>query len=59
MNDLPRGRHVETIAPKSDTPTYGHLMKCPECGLWFDCRDLAAALAHNGPMPHPTNNKPQ
>jgi hypothetical protein len=59
MSDAPRGKHVGTVAPKSDTPTYGHLMQCPECGVWFDCRDLGAVLAHDGQMPHPTKDRPQ
>jgi hypothetical protein len=49
----------QAVAPESDTPTYGHLMKCPECGVWFDCGDIGAALAHDGPMPPPTKDKPQ
>jgi hypothetical protein len=34
-------------------------MQCPECGVWFDCRDLGAVLAHDGQMPHPTKDRPQ
>jgi hypothetical protein len=27
-------------------------MRCPACGGMIDCRDLAQAIAHNGPLPH-------
>jgi hypothetical protein len=30
-----------------------HFIKCPQCGSWFDCRDIQSALAHEGPLPHP------
>jgi uncharacterized C2H2 Zn-finger protein len=47
-----------------------HHMKCPECGEWFDMRDLGQVLAHlhdaeieieEGPMPprkSPLRKKP-
>ncbi len=35
MKHLPRGKHVGTVAPKTDAPMHDHLMKCPECGAWF------------------------
>ena len=36
-----------------------HYMKCPTCGGYFDMRDLAQVLEHEGPLPHPVQDKPQ
>lgn len=36
-----------------------HFMRCPECGAWFDMRDLGAAFDHDGPLPHPVCDQPQ
>jgi hypothetical protein len=58
MSDLPkrniRGRlkHPVTGEPV-DAAEAEHYMKCPACGGVFDMRNLAAALAHHGPLPHP------
>jgi hypothetical protein len=44
-----------------------HFMKCPDCGQWFDMRDLAQVLAHvhgaeieisEGDRPPPLDDKP-
>ena len=42
--------------PKSESD---HYMKCPICGGYFDMRDLAQVLEHEGPLPHPVQDKPQ
>lgn len=34
-----------------------HLVRCPRCGGWLDPRDFDAALAHQGPLPHPTRSE--
>lgn len=36
-----------------------HFMKCPACGGYFDMRDLGAVFAHDGPLPHPVEDKVQ
>lgn len=36
-----------------------HFMKCFMCGGWIDCRDLAHVFEHEGPLPHPAEDKPQ
>jgi hypothetical protein len=36
-----------------------HFIKCPECGGWFDCRDLGSVFDHHGPLPHPKTDQPQ
>jgi hypothetical protein len=29
------------------------------CGGWIDCRDLGHVLDHEGPLPHPAQDRPQ
>ena len=36
-----------------------HYMRCPACGGYFDMRDLGQVLEHEGPLPHPAQDKPQ
>lgn len=36
-----------------------HFMRCPDCGGWFDMRDLAQVMAHAGPLPHPAEDQEQ
>ena len=36
-----------------------HFMRCPVCGGLIDCRDLAQAIEHTGPLPHPKEDQPQ
>jgi hypothetical protein len=31
----------------------------PACGGWIDCRDLACVFDHEGPLPHPAQDRPQ
>jgi hypothetical protein len=31
----------------------------PGCEGWIDCRDLAQVLEHEGPLPHPVEDRPQ
>jgi hypothetical protein len=34
-------------------------MRCPACNDWIDCRDLGHVLEHEGPLPHPAQDRPQ
>jgi len=36
-----------------------HFIRCPACGGWIDCRDLAQVVEHEGPLPHPAQDRPQ
>jgi hypothetical protein len=36
-----------------------HFLKCPQCGGMIDCRDLGVVLAHEGPLPHPAEDRLQ
>jgi hypothetical protein len=44
------------VAPKDDTE---HLIKCLVCGQWIDYRNLPQVFEHAGPLPHPTEDKPE
>jgi hypothetical protein len=33
--------------------------KCEKCGGWFDARDLAWVEDHDGPLPHPAQDRAQ
>ena len=33
--------------------------RCDKCGGWFDVRDLGWVEDHEGPLPHPTQDRPQ
>jgi hypothetical protein len=36
-----------------------HFLKCPTCGGWVDMRDLGQVLEHEGPLPHPGQDRQQ
>jgi hypothetical protein len=57
--DIPRGKYRGVPADSIPTQEADHFVRCPACGGLVDCRDLAQALAHNGPLPHPKEDKPQ
>jgi hypothetical protein len=62
MADLPRGKILGRLGdPVTGEPIDAaeteHSMKCSACGGVFDMRDLGAALAHHGPLPHPGQDR--
>jgi hypothetical protein len=57
--DLPRGKYLGGPVDGIPTLEAEHFTRCPACGGLVDCRDIAQALAHNGPLPHPKEHKPQ
>ena len=64
MADLPRGKILGRLEdPVTGKPTDAaeaeNFMQCPACGGVLDMRDLGAALAHHGPLPHPEGDKLQ
>ena len=59
MAEIPRGRYIGEPADGIPTTEAEHFMQCPACGGWLDCRDLAQALAHDGPLPHPAQDQQQ
>ena len=42
--------------PKSEAE---HYMQCKACGGYFDMRDLGQVSEHEGPLPHPVQDKLQ
>jgi hypothetical protein len=36
-----------------------HYVRCAVCGGWIDICDIAATLAHQGPLPHPVDDDPR
>jgi hypothetical protein len=36
-----------------------HFIRYPAFGGWIDCRDLAQVFEHEGPLPHPAQDRPQ
>ena len=42
--------------PKSEAD---HFTRCKGCGGYFDMRDLGQVFEHEGPLPHPVQDKPQ
>jgi hypothetical protein len=61
MPDTPI-RRAEIIGERTDRPAASeaeHFMQCAVCGGYFDMRDLGQVLEHEGPLPHPAQDKPQ
>ena len=52
-----RYREAASSADGLATTEAEHHMQCPACGGMLDCRDLAQVMAHNGPLPHPTQDQ--
>jgi hypothetical protein len=36
-----------------------HYFRCDKCGGWFDGRDLGWVEDHEGPLPHPAQDRTQ
>jgi len=36
-----------------------HSLRCPDCGGYFDMRDLGQVMEHAGPLPHPAEDREQ
>lgn len=65
--NIPRGKYtgtrtglfgdmlIERMAPDEAV----HFMACEACGGLIDCRDLGAVCDHEGPLPHPTQDRKQ
>jgi hypothetical protein len=58
---IPRGKYIgELVDPKTGNPIEAaeaeNFMRCPACGGVLDMRNLGAAVAHHGPLPHPAED---
>ena len=54
-----RGEYIGVPIDGIPTTEAEHYLRCPACGGMIDCRDLAQAIAHNGPLPYPKQDQPQ
>jgi hypothetical protein len=55
----PRGTFIgERVGgpPLNEAENY---FKCETCGGWFDARDLGWVEDHEGPLPHPAQDRAQ
>lgn len=43
---IPRHRHLGTRDGPEPVDEREHFMRCPECGGWFDMRDLGQVAEH-------------
>jgi len=59
MIDAPRGRYIVKLVGARPKDEAEHFIKCPTCGGWIDCRDLGQVFEHEGPLPHPAQDRPQ
>jgi hypothetical protein len=57
--DIPRGRYKSERVGKPVRDEAEHFIRCPACDGWIDCRDLACVFEHEGPLPHPAQDRPQ
>jgi Zn-finger nucleic acid-binding protein len=57
MIDAPRGRYIGKLVGARPKDEAEHFIKCPTCGGWIDCRDLGQVFEHEGPLPHPAQDR--
>ena len=56
---IPRGRYLGKRLGDLAKSEVEHFVRCPACGGWIDCRDLGQVFEHEGPLPHPAEDRPQ
>ena len=54
-----RGEIIGQRVDREVTLEAEHFMQCPKCAGYFDMRDLAQVFEHEGPLPHPVQDKRQ
>ena len=54
--DIPRGRYRGERVGKPVTDEAEQFIRCPACNGWID---LACVFEHEGPLPHPAQDRPQ
>jgi hypothetical protein len=59
MIDIPRGKYLGKPLGNPPKDEAEHFIRCPACDGWIDCRDLACVFEHEGPLPHPAQDRPQ
>jgi hypothetical protein len=56
---IPLGKYIGRRIDRDPKNKGAHFIKCQTCGGWIDMRDLGEVLAHEGPLPHPSEDRPQ
>jgi hypothetical protein len=56
---LPRGTVIGRQISGPPLSEAEHFKRCPVCGGYVDMRDLVWCEDHQGPLPHPTCDRPQ
>jgi Zn-finger nucleic acid-binding protein len=59
MIGVPRGRYLGKRLGDSTNSDAEHFIRCPACRGWIDCRDLGQVFEHEGPLPHPAQDRSQ
>jgi Zn-finger nucleic acid-binding protein len=59
LAEVPRGKYIGEQLGEGPASEAEHFIKCPACGGWIDRRDLGHVLDHEGPLPHPAQDRPQ
>jgi hypothetical protein len=54
-----RGTYIGRLVGQAPKDEAEHFIRCPACNDWIDCRDLGHVLEHEGPLPHPAQDRPQ
>jgi hypothetical protein len=52
MIDIRRGKYIGKLVGDPPKDEAEHFIRCPACGGWTDCSDLAQVFEHEGPLPH-------
>jgi hypothetical protein len=55
---IERGKYIGKRVDEPTEENAGDFERCPGCGQWIDCRDLADVFAHAGPLPHTPRDRP-
>jgi hypothetical protein len=59
MIDIPRGKYLGKALGNPPKDEAEHFVRCPACGGWIDRRDLGQVFEHEGPLPHPAQDRPE
>ena len=59
MIDIPRGKYLGKALGNPPKDEAEQFVRSPACGGWIDCRDLGQVFEHEGPLPHPAQDRPQ
>lgn len=55
--NIPRGTMIGKRVDKPLLDETEHYIKCGQCGGMINCRDLGMVFDHEGPLPHPAQDR--